>query len=360
MNTNPSDIPFALAQPRAKDQSRRRALKTLGAASAGAGLLGSSLRALAADAPAPKTVTLPFANGEREMVTFPQKRPLILQTSRPPQLETPFEVFNEGLITPNDAFFVRYHWSGIPTDIKAEEFRLKISGLVDTPLDLSLDALKQLGEPISLVAAHQCSGNSRGFFEPRANGGQLGHGAMGNAKWTGVSLKRVLEKAGIQKGAVQVSFNGMDKPPIDGGPDFVKALNIDHALDGEVMLAWAMNDKDLPMLNGYPLRLIVPGYYGTYWVKHVNDIQVLDKIFDGFWMATAYRIPANDCACTPAGKGPTKTVPINRFNTRSFITSVQDGAKLKAGKEIVLRGIAFDGGQGIAEVSVSSDGGKTW
>ena len=360
MNTNPSDIPFTLAQPRAKDQSRRRALKTLGAASAGAGLLGSSLRALAADAPAPKTVTLPFANGEREMVTFPQKRPLILQTSRPPQLETPFEVFNEGLITPNDAFFVRYHWSGIPTDIKAEEFRLKISGLVDTPLDLSLDALKQLGEPISLVAAHQCSGNSRGFFEPRANGGQLGHGAMGNAKWTGVSLKRVLEKAGIQKGAVQVSFNGMDKPPIDGGPDFVKALNIDHALDGEVMLAWAMNDKDLPMLNGYPLRLIVPGYYGTYWVKHVNDIQVLDKIFDGFWMATAYRIPANDCACTPAGKGPTKTVPINRFNTRSFITSVQDGAKLKAGKEIVLRGIAFDGGQGIAEVSVSSDGGKTW
>ena len=115
---------------------------------------------------------------------------------------------------------------------KAEEFRLKISGLVDTPLDLSLDALKQLGEPISLVAAHQCSGNSRGFFEPRANGGQLGHGAMGNAKWTGVSLKRVLEKAGIQKGAVQVSFNGMDKPPIDGGPDFVKALNIDHALEG--------------------------------------------------------------------------------------------------------------------------------
>ena len=336
--------------------SRRHWLQ---AAGAGAALLSPAMRALAATA-APTQVTLPFANGVRELAAFPQKRPLILQTSRPPQLETPFEVFNEGLITPNDAFFVRYHWSGIPTDIKPEEFRVSIGGLVNTPLTLSLAELKALGEPVSIVAVHQCSGNSRGFFTPRVNGGQLGNGAMGNAKWTGVPLKRVLEKAGLKPGAVQVSFNGMDKPPIDGGPDFVKALDIDHAMDGEVMLAWAMNGEDLPMLNGYPLRLVVPGYYGTYWIKHVNEIQVLDKVFDGFWMASAYRIPANGCACTPAGKGPAKTVPINRFNTRSFITSHQDGARLKAGKEVVLRGIAFDGGQGIAEVSISSDGGKTW
>lgn len=336
--------------------SRRHWLQ---AAGAGAALLSPAMRALAATA-APAQVTLPFANGVRELAAFPQKRPLILQTSRPPQLETPFEVFNEGLITPNDAFFVRYHWSGIPTDIKPEEFRVSIGGLVNTPLTLSLAELKALGEPVSLVAVHQCSGNSRGFFAPRANGGQLGNGAMGNAKWTGVPLKRVLEKAGLKPGAVQVSFNGMDRPPIDGGPDFVKALDIDHAMDGEVMLAWAMNGQDLPMLNGYPLRLVVPGYYGTYWIKHVNEIQVLDKVFDGFWMASAYRIPANACACTPQGKGPTKTVPINRFNTRSFITSHQDGARLKAGKEVVLRGIAFDGGQGIAEVSISSDGGKSW
>ena len=349
-----TDTGFAVSEP-----SRRQLLRTLGAAGAGLGLLNPTMQALAATA-SPRTITLPFANGVREMVQFPQKRPLILQTSRPPQLETPFEVFNQGLITPNDAFFVRYHWSGIPTDIKPAEFRLKISGLVDTPLELSLADLKAMGKPVDLVAVHQCSGNSRGFFEPRANGGQLGNGAMGNAKWTGVSLKRVLEKAGIKQGAVQVSFNGLDKPPVEGGPDFIKALDMDHALDGEVMLAWAMNGADLPMLNGYPLRLIVPGWYGTYWVKHVNDIQVLDKVFDGFWMSTAYRIPDNDCACTEAPKGPTKTVPINRFNVRSFITSHKDGDKVKAGKSLALRGIAFDSGKGIDKVEVSVDDGKTW
>ena len=97
---------------------------------------------------------------------------------------------------------------------------------------------------------------------------------------------------------MQVAFNGLDMPPMGDGPDFIKALNVDHALDGEVMLAWQMNGADLPMLNGYPLRLVVPGYYGTYWIKHVTDIQVTDKVFDGFWMSTAYRIPDNTLSVT--------------------------------------------------------------
>lgn len=117
-----------------------------------------------------------------------------------------------------------------------------------------------------LVAVNQCSGNSRGHFAPRANGGQLSNGAMGNARWTGVPLKKVLEKAGVKAGSVQVSFNGFDKPPVGDGPDFVKALNIDHALNGEVMLAWQMNGADLPLLNGYPVRLIV-----QVWLCSRND-----------------------------------------------------------------------------------------
>ncbi|WP_249359339.1 molybdopterin-dependent oxidoreductase [Cupriavidus sp. 2SB] len=301
-----------------------------------------------------------FENGHRELVAFPQKRPLILLTNRPPQLETPFEIFNEGPITPNDAFFVRYHWSGIPTSVDASTYRLKVDGHVGRSLDLSLAELRKMGQAVEIVAVNQCSGNSRGFFSPRVNGGQLGNGAMGNARWTGIPLRTVLERAGVKPGAVSVSFDGLDRPPLEGGPDFVKALTFDHAMDGEVMLAWQMNGKDLPFLNGYPLRLVVPGYFGTYWVKHLSHIEVLDKNFEGFWVKSAYRIPKNDCACVEPGKTPAETVPIGRFGVRSFITSLGQNSILRAGLTTTIKGIAFDGGSGIAEVSFSDDAGKTW
>ena len=335
---------------------RRRFLRQLGTLGMGAALA----RPAAAAAAAAGRVVLPFENGERELFAFPQKRPLIVQTMRPPQLETPFAVFNDGLLTPNDAFFVRYHWSGIPTTIDPATFRLRVGGLVRTPLNLSLEALKQLGDPVERVAVNQCSGNSRAYSRPRTPGGQLGHGAMGNARWTGVPLRRVLDQAGVQAGAVQVRFDGLDRPPLGDGPDFLKALAVDHARDGEVMLAWGMNGADLPMLNGYPLRLIVPGYFGTYWVKHVTDIQVLGQPFDGYFMGTAYRIPDNDCACVEPGTQPDRLRPIGRLRVRSFLTSHGDGAVLPVGREQRLRGIAFDGGEGIRRVSVSTDGGHDW
>ncbi len=336
--------------------ARRRFLR-LGAALGTGAALGGITRAAAAGTPA--TVDLPFANGLRRMAAFPQKRPLILLTSRPPQLETPFKIFNEGIFTPNDAFFVRYHWSGIPTNIDPRAYRVEIKGLVDKPLSLSLDELRKM-DTVTLAAAHQCSGNSRGFSNPRVPGGELANGAMGNAKWTGVPLKKVLEQAGVKAGAVQVSFNGLDHPPFGDGPDFIKALDIDHAMDGEVMLAWSMNGADLPMLNGYPLRLIVPGYYGTYWVKHLSEITVLDKDLNNFWMGTAYRIPDNACACVAPGGKMAKSRPIGRFAIRSFLTSVLDGDKLHVGKTTLLRGIAFDGGYGLTAVDVSVDGGRSW
>ena len=237
---------------------------------------------------------------------------------------------------------------------------MAVTGLVDTPLSLSLDDLRSGFEPVEIVAAIQCSGNSRGFFEPRVGGGQLANGAMGNARWKGVPLKAILDKAGVRAGAVQVAFGGLDGPVLPETPDFVKALGIDHARDGEVMVAYAMNDAELPWLNGFPLRLVVPGYYGTYWVKHLDAVTVLDSELDSFWMKSAYRIPDNDCACVPPGTKPEKTVPIARFNVRSFITSVLDGGTVTAGAATPLRGFAFDGGSGIAEVAVSADGGKSW
>jgi sulfite dehydrogenase len=330
---------------------RRELMKRAGLAAVATGF--GSLSALAQD-----TVTLPFDNGERPLVKYPQKRAMIGLTSRPPQIETPFHIFDDGPITPNNAFFVRYHLAGIPLDIDPDKFTVEVKGKVDRPLKLSLKEIRKL-KPLELVAVNQCSGNSRGFFSPRVAGGQLGNGAMGNARWRGVPLKTVLDMAGIQQGARQVTFNGMDGPVMDTTPDFVKALDIDHASDGEVMLAYGMNGEDLPLLNGFPLRLVVPGYYGTYWVKHLNEITVIDSVFDGFWMKTAYRIPDTPCNCVEPGTAPKATIPINRYTVRSFITNVADGAKLKAGSA-TLKGIAFDGGKGIKEVAVSIDGGQNW
>ncbi|QGY01285.1 molybdopterin-dependent oxidoreductase [Methylobacterium mesophilicum SR1.6/6] len=323
----------------------------------------SALGALAAVGGVPRaragdTATLPFGNGERPLVAYPGKRPLLQMTARPPQLETPFAVFDEGAITPNDAFFVRYHLADIPTEIDAQAFRVAVTGQVERPLSLSLADLKAMPQT-EIVAVNQCSGNSRGFFEPRIAGGQLANGAMGCARWTGVPLKAVLDKAGVKAGAVQVSFEGLDGPVLPETPDFAKALTLDHARDGAVMLAWGMNGQDLPWLNGFPLRLIVPGFYGTYWVKHLNSISILDKPFEGFWMKSAYRIPDNACACTEPGKAPDKTVPIGRFNVRSFVTNLTDGAQVTAGR-VPLRGIAFDGGSGIKAVAVSTDDGRSW
>jgi DMSO/TMAO reductase YedYZ molybdopterin-dependent catalytic subunit len=340
---------------RRTDFTRRQFLRTAGVAGVGGLLAGRATAALAGE-----TVTMPFANGERKLVRFPQKRPLILLTTRPPQLETPFAVFNEGILTPNDAFFVRYHLAQIPTEIDAEKFQIEIKGKVNSPLTLSIADLKTKFEPVEIIAVNQCSGNGRGFSNPRVPGGQMGNGAMGNARWKGVRLKDVLAKAGVAAGAKQVTFNALDTPLNEKTDDFIKALDVNQALDEDVMLAYAMNGEDLPMLNGYPLRLVVPGFFGTYWVKHVNEIAVVDETFVGYWMNPAYRVPDNEGASVEPGTTPAKSRPITRFNVRSFITSLADGDRVSAGQWGVVKGIAFDGGHGIREVLFSDDGGKTW
>ena len=333
---------------------RRRFLRLTALAVAG-GAFGARLTARA-----DSTISLPFANGARRLVQFPQKRPLILLTTRPPQLETPFSVFNEGIFTPNDAFFVRYHLAQIPTTVDPDLFRIEIKGKVNSPLSLSLAELKTKFEPVEIAAVNQCSGNGRGFSEPRVPGGQLGNGAMGCARWKGVRLKDILERAGVAATARQVSFNGLDQPVSEKTPDFVKALEVEHALDGEVMVAYEMNGQELPMLNGYPVRLVVPGHYGTYWVKHLSEITVLDEPFTGFWMSSAYLIPDNAGACVEPGTAAKKSKPIARYNVRSFVTSLADGDRLRVGQAVSVRGIAFDGGYGLRTVLFSEDGGKTW
>lgn len=336
---------------------RRRFLRTAGSLA----LAASPLTAVAAALDTGEGVT--FANGPRPLVTYPGKRPMIRVHTRPPHLETPFAYFDEGPITANDAFFVRYHLANIPLSIDLDTYRLTVKGTVNAPLSLSLAELKALAPAVHVVAVNQCSGNSRGFSAPRVFGAQLGNGAMGNARWTGVPLKAVLEKAGLGAGARLVTFNGLDTPVLPTTPDFRKALELEHAMNGEPLLAWGMNGTDLPMLNGYPLKLIVPGYFGTYWVKHLSEIEVLDHAFEGLdaaFMTTAYRVPDNDCQCVEPGTAPPKTRPISTLAVRSFVTSVENGATLPSRRPVTLKGLAFDHGTGIRRVEVSIDDGTTW
>jgi DMSO/TMAO reductase YedYZ molybdopterin-dependent catalytic subunit len=330
---------------------------------AGAGGLGVAglLGAYSRPARAGGLVELPFANGRRELASnFPQKGALILQRIRPPLLETPFEVFDQGVFTPNERFYVRWHLANIPTAIDPAQFRLKVRGHVQRPISLTMHDLLHDFPRFEIAAVNQCSGNSRGLFNPRVTGGQWDNGAMGNALWRGVRLKDVLDRAGVAAGAVQVRLKGLDTGLVPQTPDFMKSLAMDHARDGEVMLAYEMNGRPLPLLNGFPLRLVVPGWYATYWVKMVEDIEVLDQADENYWMSKAYLIPDTPGAnITPQQKG-VKMVPINRMLPRSFFTSLADGAAVEQGQTLNVRGIAFGGDTGIAKVLLSLDQGQRW
>ena len=329
----------------------------------GLGLAGLALSSRRAWAEQMTTLPLPGGPGERPITTaFPHKGPMIQQRARPPLLETPFEVFDPvasgGVFTPNDRFFVRWHWAVIPEQMDVTSFRLGVAGHVNTPQSLSLQDILALPR-VELAAVNQCSGNSRGYFVPRVPGGEWSNGAMGNAKWMGVRLRDVLDRAGVKAGAQRVRFAGMDEPVVAEAPRFMKSLGVDHARDGEVMLAYAMNGEQLPMLHGAPLRLVVPGWYSTYWVKMVHSIEVLDGPDENFWTKVAYTIPDTPGATMKPGQAGVKMVPINRMVPRSFVTNLADGARVKAGPSLV-RGIAFGGDMGVRAVDLSIDGGATW
>jgi sulfite dehydrogenase len=295
----------------------------------------------------------------RQLVRYPQKTDLILLTDRPPQLETPLRYFQSDL-TPNDAFFVRWHLSGIPTRVDLQTFRLEVSGKVQKPMSLSLHDLQTKFEPAEVVALCQCAGNSRSFFEPQVPGGQWMNGAMGNARWKGARLKAVLDAAGVLPGAVQVGLHGLDVPVMPGTPHFEKSLEIDHARDGNVLIAYEMNGEPLPMLNGFPLRIVVPGWYATYWVKALSSVTVLDRPLKTFWMDKAYRIPNNRAADEDPQNLATATVPITRMSVHSIFVRPGPQERLRAGTSYQVQGVANDGGSGIRKVEVSTDGGATW
>ena len=301
-----------------------------------------------------------LAAARESLVALPGKWPLRRLTHRPPNFETPLEHFRSTL-TPNEAFFVLYHHAGIPA-IDADSFRLEIAGpAAANPLALSLAELRQDFPSATVVAVCQCAGNRRGLFDPPVAGLQWGHGAMGNARWRGVRLADVLARAGLQSSAVEVVFDAADFPPLEGTPDYIKSLPVTKALHPDTLLAYEMNDAPLPEANGFPLRLVVPGWTATYWIKHVNRILVADAPDKGFWMSAAYRMPRTLFPLVERfpGQESAERTPVTEIAVNSLVTSMDAEGVLLAGSSS-LQGIAWDSGRGIDRVEVSFDRGASW
>ncbi len=292
--------------------------------------------------------------------TLPGKGALIKQTYRPPNFETPVNYFDTPF-TPNNLFFVRYHHSVIP-EIKANDWRLRIGGdAVRTPLELTLEQLRRDFKTAEIAALCLCSGNRRSLFQPHVPGVQWASGAMGNARWRGVRLKDVLMEVGIDKSALEVSLDGADSGVLKRTPDFIKSLPLAKALDENTLIAFEMNGEPLPHWNGFPARLVIPGWTATYWMKHLTEVNALSKPFGGFWMKAAYRIPTDRF---PGGQFRSQEtqadMPITEIAVNSLVTNLVNGQTVSAGKLMEIRGVAWDGGTGIQRIEISTDGGNNW
>jgi DMSO/TMAO reductase YedYZ molybdopterin-dependent catalytic subunit len=353
--------------------SRRSLLKFLGVATSGIAVNPSLWPDAATAQDPPRANALePFTgpgpnshwNSISPYFTEPQKAPLLLLADRPVQLETPRHYFRTAF-TPNEAFYVRWHLEGIPNAVDLKEWKLRVEGNVNKPLAFNLPDLIQKFKPVSIAAVNQCSGNSRSRLQPRVPGGQWGNGAMGNAMWAGIRLRELLDMAALRTGSLFVQFQGLDTgqgPEGFGSRVFLKSLELTNPVLDECIVAYLMNGEPLPMLNGFPVRLVVPGYFATYWTKCLSWIRVLNTPDENFWMKTAYRVPD-----TPRGnttpedvKSGIKTVPIERLPVRSFLISPDGSSKVPAGMSVTLRGIAFSGFGRVIRVEVSDDGGKNW
>jgi sulfite dehydrogenase len=328
----------------------------------GLGMVGALAGQRAAAAPMPwLSGDLPDGTrAEAHLAQVPGKKPLIQLSDRPPNLETPIQAFQTA-ITPNDQFFVRYHLANIPEAKAFEGWRLEVAGdAAERSVRLSAQELDDLPQT-EVVAVCQCSGNRRGLVQPHVPGVQWGHGGMGCASWRGPRLRDVLARAGVRTEATEIWFHGADQPALPGTPEFHKSLPMSKAMADETIVATAMNGGPLPLLNGFPARLVVPGWTSTYWMKHLSQITVSTKPLDNFWMKKAYRVPAGMFPVDnqfPAQEDAT-TWPITDITVNSLIATPVNGEQIdRAG--VTLVGVAWDRGHGIQRVDVSLDGGKNW
>jgi|KBSSwiStaDraftv2_1062776.scaffolds.fasta_scaffold02180_9 DMSO/TMAO reductase YedYZ molybdopterin-dependent catalytic subunit len=279
------------------------------------------------------------------------RRRLLQMNGYPLDAETPLDLLTTYL-TPNDLFFVRHHWN--PTFPDASTWRLTVDGEVERPLSLSLSDLKAMPRA-SATCVLQCAGNGRSLHRPIVPGVQWKYGAVGNAKWTGVRVRDVLEKAGLKAGARHLHTFGTDKPP-EKVPPFHRSVELDKIREDGV-IAFEMNGEPLPQAHGGPARLVVPGWAGDHWMKWLDRISPQAAPQTGFYMDTAYRYPK-----TPGEPGvafkPDEMTPVTELFVKSNIT--ESPAAARVGKAATIRGFAFSGAPDVAKVEVTDDGGATW
>ena len=326
--------------------------------------LGAVAASGAQAAQKPNWMSPALPDGTRDvatMVRLPGKQPLIQLTDRPPNYETPIEAFGNA-VTPNDRFFIRYHLADIPSMDALKTWSLTIGGdAAERQVKFAMADLKKDFAQVEIAAVCQCSGNRRGLFDPHVPGVEWGYGAMGSAVWRGIRLKDVLAKAGVKAGALEVWFGGADGPVMPATPAFRKSLPMELAQRDDVLIATTMNGQPLPHLNGYPARLIVPGWTGTYWIKHLTSIEVSTKPLPNFWIQKAYRVPAGlfPVDLPFVSQQDSATWPITEMVVNSVVAAPLDGSKAPR-SGFTVRGVAWDRGHGIKTVEVSFDGGTSW
>lgn len=287
----------------------------------------------------------------------PEQPGLIVRQKSPPNVEFPFSSLSEWLI-PADLFFVRNHFPS--PDLDAREWRVRVDGAVERPIELDLDSIRAMPSR-TLTAVVECAGNGRVYYEPPREGLQWQNGAVGNAKWTGVLLRDVLEAAGVKRTAQEVLLVGADSGVIDAnkktaspGPiAFARSLPLEKAVGDGALLAYSMNDAPLTRDHGHPLRAVVGGWFGMAWVKWITHIRVLERPFLGYWQARDY-------FRWERSAGEPMLVPLTEMEVKSQIARPVNGANLIAGQPYRIFGAAWSGEAVVQHVHVCAGDGKGW
>jgi DMSO/TMAO reductase YedYZ molybdopterin-dependent catalytic subunit len=280
---------------------------------------------------------------------------MIIRQKEPVNLEFPFDKLNS-FITPNDLFYIRSHFQA--PELTTDYYQLRIHGAVENPLSLDYQQLREFPSE-TRTATLECAGNSRIFLVPQVEGAQWELGAVGNAEWTGVPLRVLLEQTGLAKNACEVVFEGADRgtpkeQPIPPGPiSYARSLPLAKAVRPEVLVAYQMNGRELSRDHGYPVRLIVPGYYGMASVKWLTSIQVLEEPFQGYWQTSDY-------GYWDYIDGKPVRRPLSEMALKSQIARPGMYEVIPAGSDYIVTGAAWCGHSDVSEIELSTDGGQHW